>query len=140
MAGARETIARVDLTNHAGAHPRVGAVDVAPIVYLRPEDRGAAVAEALVLADRLGHELQVPVYLYGDLAGGRTRAELRRGGIHDTPPDYGPPSLHPTAGATSIAPTCGCWPRGSRRSMRSAASAAPSASAGASSPGFPASV
>ena len=103
MAGAREAIARVDLTHHAGAHPRVGAVDVAPIVYLRPEDRGAAVAEALVLADRLGHELQVPVYLYGDLAGGRTRAELRRGGIHGTPPDYGPPSLHPTAGATLVA-------------------------------------
>ena len=103
MAGAREAIARIDLTHHAGAHPRVGAVDVAPIVYLRPEDRGAAVAEALVLADRLGHELQVPVYLYGDLAGGRTRAELRRGGIHDTPPDYGPPSLHPTAGATLVA-------------------------------------
>src|SRR5918994_2446660 len=69
VAGAREAIARVDLTHHAGAHPRVGAVDVAPIVYLRPEDRGAAVAEALVLADRLGHELQGPVYLYGDLAG-----------------------------------------------------------------------
>jgi glutamate formiminotransferase len=102
LAGAREAIARVDLSRHRGAHPRVGAVDVAPIVYLKPEQRGAAIAEALVLADRLGHELEVPVYLYGDLAGGRTRAELRRGGVEGIPPDAGPPRVHPTAGATLV--------------------------------------
>lgn len=103
VAGAREAIARVDLSRHTGAHPRVGAVDVAPIVYLEPGQRGAAVAEALILADRLGHELNIPVYLYGDLAGGRTRAELRRGGIEQLAPDAGPPRLHPTAGATLVA-------------------------------------
>jgi glutamate formiminotransferase len=82
----------------------VGAVDVAPIVYLEPEQRGAAVAEALVLADRLGHELGLPVYLYGDLAGGRTRAELRRpGAIEHIAPDAGPRRPHPTAGATLVA-------------------------------------
>jgi glutamate formiminotransferase len=81
----------------------VGAVDVAPIVYLQPDQRGAAIAEALVLADRLGHELEIPVYLYGDLAGGRTRAELRRGGIAGIAPDAGPRALHPTAGATLVA-------------------------------------
>jgi glutamate formiminotransferase len=107
LAGAREAIARIDLTRHDGVHPRVGALDVAPIVYLRAEDRGAACAEALVLADELG-ELGVPVYLYGELAGGRTRAELRRGGPHGlaergTPPDFGPRELHPTAGATLVA-------------------------------------
>lgn len=81
----------------------MGAVDVAPIVYLEPEHRGAAVAEALVLADRLGHELGLPVYLYGDLAGGRTRAELRRPGALDRiSPDYGP-RTHRTAGATLVA-------------------------------------
>jgi glutamate formiminotransferase len=101
--GAREAIARVDLARHTGAHPRVGAVDVAPIVYLDPAQRGAAIAEALVLADRIGHELEVPVYLYGELAGGRTRAELRRGGIEGIRPDAGPPRLHPTAGATLVA-------------------------------------
>ena len=47
LAGAREAIARIDLTAHEGQHPRVGAVDVAPIVYLDPADRGAAIAEAL---------------------------------------------------------------------------------------------
>ena len=106
VSGAREAIARIDLTAHAGEHPRVGAIDVAPIVYLDPADRGAATAEALVLADALGRE-GLPVYLYGALAGGRTRAELRRGGpdalIAGTTPDYGPPQLHPTAGAVLVA-------------------------------------
>ena len=79
LGGIREAIARVDLTRHQGLHPRVGAVDVAPIVYLDEADKGAACAEALVLADEIG-QLGVPVYLYGELAGGRTRAELRKPG------------------------------------------------------------
>ncbi len=102
LAGVREAIARVDLTRHAGLHPRVGAVDVAPIVYLDEADKGAACAEALVLADEIG-QLGGPVYLSGEVAGGRTRAELRRpGALEDVKPDFGPPS-HPTAGATLVA-------------------------------------
>ncbi len=105
-AGAREAIARLDITTHEGVHPRVGAIDVAPIVYLDPAERGAAVAEALVLADELG-ALGLPVFLYGALAGGRTRAELRKGGpqalIRRTAPDFGPAALHPTAGAVLVA-------------------------------------
>lgn len=101
--GAKEAIVRIDLTHHTGVHPRVGAVDVAPIVFLTPEDRGAACAEALVLADELG-QLGVPVYLYGELGGGRTRAELRRpGGLDHFTPDFGPKDVHPTAGATLVA-------------------------------------
>ncbi|MBA2349415.1 MAG: glutamate formiminotransferase, partial [Solirubrobacterales bacterium] len=50
--GARAAADRIDLTAHAGAHPHVGALDVAPVVYLEEADRGAAIAEALVLADR----------------------------------------------------------------------------------------
>jgi len=70
----------------AGQHPHVGAIDVVPIVYLSQSDRGAACAEALVVADRLGSELDLPVFLYGELSGAdpgseRTRAQLRRGGI-----------------------------------------------------------
>ncbi len=102
--GAEAVIARVDITRHAGVHPRVGAVDVAPVVYLDQADRGAAIAEALVLADRLGAELALPVYLYGDLAGGRTRAQLRRPGALDgLAPDFGPAAAHPTAGAVLVA-------------------------------------
>lgn len=112
LAGAGEAVARVDLRAHAGLHPHVGALDVAPVVFLDEERRGAACAEALVVADRLGAELGVPVFVYGALAGGRTRAELRRGGTGELArrvasgelrPDFGPPSLHPSAGATLVA-------------------------------------
>ncbi len=105
----------------AGQHPHVGALDVAPIVYLEPQMRGPACAGALVLADRIAEELAVPVFLYGELTAsngkpGRTRAELRRGGVAGLgrrmgagegegrlAPDFGPPELHPTAGATLVA-------------------------------------
>jgi glutamate formiminotransferase / 5-formyltetrahydrofolate cyclo-ligase len=112
VAGARTAITHVDLAAHQGIHPRIGAVDVAPIVFLEPEARGAACAEALVLADRLGEELTLPVFLYGILAQGRTRAELRRGGpaelagriaAGELTPDFGPRRLHPTAGAVLVA-------------------------------------
>jgi glutamate formiminotransferase len=111
LAGAREALARVDLRAHVGGHPRVGALDVAPIVYLEDGARGAACAEALVLADLLGAELEVPVFLYGVLAKNRTRAELRRGGpaellrridSGELAPDFGPRRLHPTAGAVLV--------------------------------------
>jgi glutamate formiminotransferase/glutamate formiminotransferase/formiminotetrahydrofolate cyclodeaminase len=110
--GAAEVVRRVDLAAHEGIHPRVGAIDVAPIVYLDPADVGAACAEALVLGDLLGAELELAVFLYGELANGRTRAELRRGGpatlgqrieTDDLRPDFGPHKLHPTAGAVLVA-------------------------------------
>jgi glutamate formiminotransferase len=110
--GARQALTHIDLRAHAGEHPRVGAVDVAPIVHARPEHRGAAVAEALVLADLLGTDLHLPVFLYGELADGRTRAELRKGGTEalaarldsgELKPDAGPRTLHPTGGATLVA-------------------------------------
>jgi glutamate formiminotransferase / 5-formyltetrahydrofolate cyclo-ligase len=112
LAGAREAIERIDLTRHTGLHPHVGALDVAPVVYLDQATRGAACAEALVAADLIASELDVPVFLYGALAGGRTRAELRRGGPRELArrmragelrPDFGPPEPHPTAGATLVA-------------------------------------
>jgi glutamate formiminotransferase len=112
-AGAAEAVARIDLTAHRGIHPRVGAIDVAPIVYLDEADRGAACAEALLLADLLAEALALPVFLYGVLSHGhRTRAELRRGGPQELQaridagelaPDFGPRRLHPTAGAVLVA-------------------------------------
>ncbi|MHB8235428.1 MAG: hypothetical protein ACYDHT_12325, partial [Solirubrobacteraceae bacterium] len=71
-------------SSQAGAHPHVGAVDVVPLVYLDASARGAACAEALVVADRLAEQFGLPVLLYGELAHdrpGRTRAQLRRGGV-----------------------------------------------------------
>jgi glutamate formiminotransferase len=109
--GAAEAVRRITIDTHEGVHPRIGAVDVAPAVFLTPADRGAAFAEALVLADMLATDVGLPVFLYGALAGGRTRAQLRRGGpaelarrIHvgELRPDFGPGSLHPTAGAVLV--------------------------------------
>jgi glutamate formiminotransferase / 5-formyltetrahydrofolate cyclo-ligase len=117
---AREAVARIDVMSgehqrdgrRRGEHPHVGALDVAPIVYYEKSARGAAIVAALVLADRLGEELDLPVFLYGELAGGRTRAELRAGGVAGLAqrmvagqirPDFGPARMHPSAGATLIA-------------------------------------
>lgn len=92
-------------------HPHVGALDVAPVVYLSAADRGAACAEALVAGDLIGR-LGIPVLLYGALAQGRTRAELRRGGpaalaqriaAGEVRPDFGPDVAHPRAGVTLAA-------------------------------------
>jgi glutamate formiminotransferase len=106
-AGAVAAAERIDLRRHDGLHPRVGALDVAPVVFLDEEQRGAAIAEALLAADAIG-AAGIPVFLYGELAGGRTRAELRKGGpeglaARGTEPDYGPRALHPSAGATLVA-------------------------------------
>jgi glutamate formiminotransferase/glutamate formiminotransferase/formiminotetrahydrofolate cyclodeaminase len=111
LEGARAAIARIDLTASRGLHPFVGAVDVVPLVHLDPTLRGAAVVEALLTAELLASELGLPVFLYGPLAGGRPRAELRRGGpaelarriaAGELTPDFGPARLHPTAGAVLV--------------------------------------
>jgi glutamate formiminotransferase/glutamate formiminotransferase/formiminotetrahydrofolate cyclodeaminase len=112
VAGARQAFATIDVSAHEGIHPHVGAVDVAPIVHVTPDQRGAAAAEALVLGELLATELELPVFLYGALGGGRTRADVRRGGpsqlrarmtTGELRPDFGPPAPHPTAGATLVA-------------------------------------
>ncbi|MDW5595579.1 hypothetical protein VSS74_14610 [Conexibacter stalactiti] len=110
-AGARAALARIDLRANDGVHPHVGALDVAPVVFLREEDRGAACAEALLAADLLARE-GLPVLLYGLLADGRTRAQIRRGGpaelarrlaAGELRSDFGPPEPHPTGGTTLVA-------------------------------------
>ncbi|MGN6188899.1 MAG: hypothetical protein ACTHOE_08370, partial [Conexibacter sp.] len=112
LAGARVAVERIDLKRHEGVHPHVGALDVAPIVHLSDDDRGAACAEALVTADLLARRLRLPILMYGALAQGRTRAELRRGGPQELArrlaqgeltTDFGPRTAHPTAGATLCA-------------------------------------
>lgn len=116
LRGARAALGRIELGRRTaaelGQHPHVGAVDVVPIVYLDSGMRGAAHAEALVVADRIGEEFGVPVFLYGALADGRSRGVLRRGGpaqlakridSGELRPDFGPARLHPGAGATLVA-------------------------------------
>ena len=104
--GAQEAAGWIDLTEPRGVHPHVGALDVAPIVYWEEADRGAACAEALLAAARLGEEAGLPVYLYGELAGGRTRHELRQGGLkalRTIAPDFGPREPDPRRGAVLVA-------------------------------------
>ena len=112
VAGAREAVARIDVNTPRGAHPHVGAIDVVPVVHVTDALRGAACAEALVVASDLADELDLPVFLYGELAGGRSRAELRSGGIErlaqrmasgELAADFGPQAPHPSAGATLVA-------------------------------------
>ncbi len=111
VAGARACTELIDLTAQRGSHPHVGALDVAPVVYLDAARRGAACAAALVAGEELGRA-GLPVLLYGELAGGRTRAQLRRGGLEtlarriaadELRPDFGPPRADPRSGVTLVA-------------------------------------
>jgi glutamate formiminotransferase len=102
---------RIDLHEHEGAHPRIGAADVVPIVALAPGDRERARDCALRLADRIGNELGLPVFLYGDSAPDRGPAFYRRGGpaelqrrieageLHQ---DFGPARLDERAGGVIV--------------------------------------
>lgn len=113
--GAEAAIRAIDLTRHRGDHPHVGALDVAPVVYLAEPDRGAACAEALTAAALIGDELGIPVFLYGDLATAperRERAAIRAGGpaelarrlaSGEIAPDHGPARLDPRRGAVLVA-------------------------------------
>lgn len=106
---------RIDLNGHAGEHPRMGATDVVPFVPVRDITMDECVALARELAERVGRELEIPVYLYARAARRPERERLpdiRKGEFeglrerigHDpaADPDYGPKRIHPTAGATAI--------------------------------------
>jgi glutamate formiminotransferase len=108
VACARE---RIDLRRHEGAHPRIGATDVVPVVPVVPEEMERARPAALVLAERIGEELELPVFLYGESAPGRGPAFFRRGGLEELQrridvgelaPDFGPRLLHPSAGGVLV--------------------------------------
>jgi len=108
VACARE---RIDLRRHEGAHPRIGSADVVPVVPLRPDDGERARAAARGVAERVGEELALPVFLYGDLAPGRGPAFFRRGGPEELQrrietgelaPDFGPSQLDPRAGGVIV--------------------------------------
>ena len=109
VAGIRVAAERIDLRTHEGAHPRVGAADVVPIVPLRPQDLARARAAALVVGARIGEELGLPVFVYAPPE--RGPAFYRRGGPEglqrrvddgELAPDYGPSQLHESAGAVIL--------------------------------------
>jgi glutamate formiminotransferase len=112
VSGIAAAAERIDLREHGGAHPRIGAADVVPLVPLRPEDEPAAREAALELADRIAEELGLPVFFYARLAGhGLEPAHFRRGGPEELQrridsgevvPDRGPARLHPRAGGVLV--------------------------------------
>ena len=105
----------IDMEQHTGAHPRIGAVDVIPFVPL-----GATrLDECVDLARRFGEQIaklfDLPVYLYGEAAlrpERRRLADVRRGqyeglkaeiaGNHEREPDFGPARMHPRGGAVAV--------------------------------------
>ncbi len=104
----------IDMDHHRGAHPRMGATDVVPFVPVRGLTMGECAELARRLGERVGRELDIPVYLYEEAAvrpERRNLADLRRGEYEllkteielnpDRRPDYGPARLGP-AGATAI--------------------------------------
>jgi glutamate formiminotransferase len=107
--GIRAARERIDLRAHAGAHPRIGAADVVPIVPLRPDDLPRAAALARDVGARIGLELDLPVFLYAPPE--RGPAFYRRGGpaelqrrldAGELAADFGPQRLHESAGGVIL--------------------------------------
>src|SRR3954466_6277922 len=112
IAKARDVI---DLTKHTGEHPRMGATDVVPFIPLEGTTMEDCIVLARTLGEKVGKELQIPVFLYERAATRPDRenlADVRRGEfeglraeIETNPartPDYGPRRIHPSAGAVAI--------------------------------------
>ena len=105
----------IDLNSHTGEHPRMGATDVIPFIPISDVTTEDCVKLAESLGERIGEELEVPVFLYGDAARSEERqnlAKVRKGQfealrdeIGTNParkPDFGPEKIHLTAGATAV--------------------------------------
>jgi glutamate formiminotransferase / 5-formyltetrahydrofolate cyclo-ligase len=111
LAGIACAVERIDLRRHQGAHPRVGAADVVPVVPLVGDELARAAACAEVLAARVGSELGLPVFRYGELAPGRGPAFFRTGGLDELgrrvsegelAPDFGPAAVDERSGAVLV--------------------------------------
>jgi glutamate formiminotransferase len=111
LEGISRTLALVDLRTHDGIHPRIGAVDVVPLVPLETSEMEVAKTAALLVGERVGAEMGMPVFLYGEVGGGRRPAFFRRGGLdelrrrlddRELDPDAGPRRLDPRSGAILV--------------------------------------
>jgi glutamate formiminotransferase / formiminotetrahydrofolate cyclodeaminase len=115
FAGIAVASQRIDLCQHTGEHPRIGATDVVPFIPLEGSTMEDCIALARQLGERVGKELSIPVYLYERAATTPARenlADVRRGefeGLREElgknparDPDFGPSKIHPTCGAIAI--------------------------------------
>ena len=111
----REAIPLIDLNMHHGEHPRVGAIDVVPLIPLQETTMAECVECARLFARHIGLDFQIPVFLYEEACVVSKRRQLeviRRGGLKDLAsrmahdpswaPDFGPPDPHPTAGVMVV--------------------------------------
>lgn len=96
---AARAVAELDLTDHRGAHPRIGVVDVVPFVALGDQSPGEARSARDAFARWAATELGVPCFLYGPE---RSLPEIRREAFATLAPDLGPDRPHPTAGAMAV--------------------------------------
>jgi glutamate formiminotransferase len=104
----------IDMNEHTGEHPRMGAVDVVPFTPIKNVTMEEAVELSKKVAEEVAKKLDLPIYLYEDAAMTPERenlADIRRGEYEameekvqkpEWKPDYGPAEVHPTAGATVI--------------------------------------
>jgi glutamate formiminotransferase/glutamate formiminotransferase/formiminotetrahydrofolate cyclodeaminase len=107
-------VACIDLRGHHGVHPRIGAVDVLPLVPLGGFSRDRVKALAREVGRAVAESFDIPVFLYADSAvkdENRELPRLRRGGFEalaermsalQLVPDFGPKRPHPTAGAVAV--------------------------------------
>jgi len=101
---AAAAVGAIDLTEHRGIHPRLGAVDVVPFVQLDQADTSVAPWEAIIaardsFASWAGSELGIPCFLYGPE---RSLPDIRRHAFSTLSPDNGPTAPHATAGASAV--------------------------------------
>jgi glutamate formiminotransferase len=117
LAGIAVARERIDLRRHEGAHPRIGAADVVPVVPLAAGDMERAKAAALELGRRVGDELSLPVFLYGELAPGRGPAFFRQGGTHELARRLAAGELEPDFGSAELDERAGGVVVGARRPL-----------------------
>ncbi len=102
---ARAVANHVDISNHSGVHPRLGALDVVPFIALGPTtaERDKARDAAHSFARWWSTAYEVPCFMYDEAdEEARTLPEIRRRAFRFSAPDYGPHQPHPTLGATAI--------------------------------------
>ncbi|HYR69736.1 MAG TPA: glutamate formimidoyltransferase, partial [Candidatus Dormibacteraeota bacterium] len=115
LRGVRKATELIDMRQHRGEHPRMGATDVVPFVPVQSTTLERCVELARRAGERIGSELQIPVYLYEAAATRPSRqnlADVRRGELEgiaaaiatdpEQAPDFGPRAIHPTAGAVAV--------------------------------------
>ncbi len=114
LAGARKAVELINMNKHQGVHPRIGAVDVIPVVPISEVTMEEAVELGHAIGRDIADELGVPVYFYEDCAlrdHCSNLADVRKGSYEglkksglagDRAPDLGPAELHPTAGAVVV--------------------------------------